>query len=454
MKRALIAVETLKAKLNAVEQARMEPVAVIGVGCRFPGASSPEAFWQLLSNGIDAITEVPPDRWDIDALFDTNPDARGKMVSRWSGFLDCVDQFDAAFFGITPREAIRMDPQQRLLLETAWEALEDAALDTGRLAGTSAGVFVGVGSSDYARFQFGDLDRIDAYAGSGNAHSIVPNRLSYLLDLRGPSVAVDTACSSSLVATHLALQSLRSAECDLALVGGVNLILSPEASITFSKAHMLAPDGRCKTFDARADGYVRGEGCGVVVLKRLSDALRDGDPIHALLRGSAVNQDGRSNGLTAPNLLAQQAVLRQALANAGVTPNQVGAIEAHGTGTPLGDPIEVEALSAVYGQPSDDQSAACALGSVKTNIGHLEAAAGIAGLIKTVLSVERGIIPAQLHFQHLNPNISLHGTRLQIATEARAWPPGQRRLAGVSSFGFGGTNAHVIVEQAPTAPSA
>lgn len=425
-----------------------EPIAVIGLGCRFPGAEGPDAFWRLLRDGVDAIGEVPAGRWDADAFYDAEG-APGKMTTRWGGFLDEVDRFDPHFFGISPREAARMDPQQRMLLEVVWEALEHAGLPSGRLAGSQTGVFIGISSYDYSRLQFSDPAQIDAYAGTGNAHSIAANRLSYLLDLRGPSLAVDTACSSSLVAAHLAAQSLRSGESDLALAGGVNLLLSPELTITFSQARMMAADGRCKTFDARADGYVRGEGAGVVVLKRLSDALRDGDNVLAVLRGSAVNQDGRSNGLTAPHGPSQQAVIHQALANAGASPSDLSYVEAHGTGTPLGDPIEVQSLRAVL--EGDEAPERCYLGSVKTNVGHLEAAAGVAGLIKVVLALYHQEIPPHLHFQELNPYISLDGSPLQIAAEGRPWPrEGQPpRLAGISSFGFGGTNAHLIVGDWP-----
>src|ERR1700682_40050 len=453
VKQALRALEKMQAKLDAMTRAGTESIAIIGVGCRFPGgADDPESFWRLLRDGVDAIREVPPDRWDIEAFYDPDAAAAGKMYTRWCGFLDHVDQVDPEFFGISPREAAGMDPQQRLLLEVAWEALERAAYPPERLAASQTGVYIGACSSDYVRHQFADLNAIDAYAGTGIAHSILANRLSYLLDLQGPSMAVDTACSSSLVAIHLACQSLRTGECRLALAGGVNLILSPEPSIIFSRARMMAADGRCKTFDARADGYVRGEGCGVVVLKRLSDARADGDFIWAVIRGAAVNQDGRSNGLAAPNLLAQQGVIRQALANAGVEPRLIGYVEAHGTGTALGDPIEVEALSEIYGKP--EAGGSCFLGSVKTNMGHLEAAAGIAGLIKAVLCLQRDEIPPHLHFRTLNPNISLEQTRFAIPTVRTPWPADSpARLAAVSSFGFGGTNAHVILEAAPVVPA-
>ncbi|MBL8100976.1 MAG: amino acid adenylation domain-containing protein, partial [Anaerolineales bacterium] len=424
-----------------------EPIAIIGLSCRFPQADNPQAFWELLRNGVDAITEVPSDRWDVNAFHSTEP-SPGKVTTRFGGFLDNVGLFDPHFFGISPREAARMDPQQRLLLEVSWEALENAFILPQSLAGTRTGVFVGISSSDYSRLQFDDPERIDAYAGTGNAHSIAANRLSYVFDLRGPSMAVDTACSSSLVSVHLACQSLRSGESDLALAGGVNLILTPELTITFSQARMLSPDGRCKTFDANADGYVRGEGCGVVILKRLSDALRDGDNILALVRGSAVNQDGRSNGLTAPNGLAQQDVIRQALNQAQVTPNQIGYIEAHGTGTPLGDPIEMASLRAVL---HDEQTNNRVLvGSVKTNIGHLESAAGIAGLVKVVLAMQNEAIPPHLRLKEINPYLAIEDSRLEIGTYLRPWKRREQpRFAGVSSFGFGGTNAHIVLSDAP-----
>jgi amino acid adenylation domain-containing protein/thioester reductase-like protein len=424
-----------------------EPIAIIGLSCRFPQAPNPQAFWELLRKGVDAITEVPSDRWDVDAFHSEDP-GPGKITTRFGGFLDNVDLFDPAFFGISPREAARMDPQQRLLLEVSWEALENAFIPPQSLAGTRTGVFIGISSSDYSRLQFDDPEMIDAYAGTGNAHSIAANRLSYVFDLRGPSMAVDTACSSSLVSTHLAVQSLRNGESDLALAGGVNLILTPELTITFSQARMLSPDGHCKTFDANADGYVRGEGCGVVVLKRLSDAMRDGDNILALIRGSAVNQDGRSNGLTAPNGLAQQDVIRYAMADAGVAPHQIGYVEAHGTGTPLGDPIEISSLRAVLDE--GESTGRVLIGSVKTNIGHLESAAGIAGLIKSVLILQNESIPPHLHLKEVNPYLSLEDSRLEIGTYLRPWKRrDQPRFAGVSSFGFGGTNAHIVISDAP-----
>ena len=424
-----------------------EPIALIGLGCRFPGAAGPEDFWRLLEQGVDAISPVPPDRWDAEALHDERPQVPGKSRTRFGGFVEGIDLFDAELFGLSPREAEEMDPQQRLLLETAWEALEHAGLSPRALAGSSTGVFVGISGSDYFHRRAPDLSRISLYTGTGNALSIAANRLSYLLDLRGPSLAVDTACSSSLTALHLACRSLREGECRAALAAGVNVLLDPSLTVAFSQGNMTAPDGRCKTFDASADGYVRGEGCGVVLLKRLSDAERDGDRILALIRGSAINQDGRSNGLTAPNGLAQQDVLRRALDDAGVRPEEIRYVEAHGTGTSLGDPIEVAALQQVLGEGRPPE-APCQIGSVKTNIGHLEAAAGIAGVIKTVLALHHGRIPAHLHLRQLNPLIHLEGTPFRVPVTTMDWPPG-RRLAGVSAFSFGGANAHVVLEAAP-----
>lgn len=432
----------------ASTDAGREAIAIIGMECRFPGAKNLEAFWHLLQNGVDAISEIPPDRWNLKAFFDSDPTAAGKMYTRWGGFLQDVDQFDPQFFGISPREAARLDPQQRLLLEIAWEALENAGVAPGSLAGSNTGVFIGISNIDYSLLQHGNYADIDAYTGTGNAFSIAANRLSYVLDLHGPSLAVDTACSSSLVAVHLACQSLGRGEANLALAGGVNLILSPELNITFSRARMMSIEGRCKTFDAGADGYVRGEGCGMVVLKRLSEAQKDGDRIWAVIRASAINQDGRSNGLTAPNGQAQQDVIRMALREANLAPEQLGYIEAHGTGTALGDPIEVEALGAVMENRSNDQP--CVIGSVKTNFGHLEAAAGVAGLMKTALALWYAEIPPHLHFKVANPYIPLDDLPLAIPTERRPWDSSNgRRYAGVSSFGFGGTNAHIVLEEPP-----
>jgi acyl transferase domain-containing protein/SAM-dependent methyltransferase len=448
LKRALHALQQMRARLDAVEEARHEPIAIVGMSCRFPGgADSPDAFWRLLLEGRDGITEIPPDRWDAEALFDPDVEAAGKLATRWGGFLERIDQFDPGFFGIAPREAAQMDPQQRLLLEVGWEALENAAEPAERLAGSATGVFVGIHShsADYALLQMRELEDVGTYTSTGTAHSIVANRLSYWLDLRGPSLAIDTACSSSLVAVHLAVQSLRARECDAALAGGVNLLLTPEVTASLSRMRMMAADGRCKAFDSRADGFVRGEGCGMVVLKRLSDALAGGDPVLAVIAGSAVNQDGTTNGLTAPSGLSQREVVRRALADARLDPARVTFVETHGTGTALGDPIEVEALAEVLG-PSGDP---CLLGAVKSNLGHLEGAAGVAGLIKAVLALQHGTIPPNLHFRELNPHISLADTRFAIPTTPRAWAADTERCAGVSSFGFGGTNAHIVLREAP-----
>jgi acyl transferase domain-containing protein len=398
LEKALLALEEMQTRLDAQEREKREPIAVIGMGCRFPGgADSPESFWRLLRDGGDAIRDVPPDRWDVDAYYDPDPDAPGKMYTRRGGFLEDVDKFDPAFFGISPRETLATDPQQRLLLEVSWEALENAALAPQKLLGSRTGVFIGITNNDYARVvERAGLRRIDAYHLTGSCLNFASGRLSYVLGLQGPAMAVDTACSSSGVSVHLACQSLRNRECRLALAGGVNLILSPEISITSTKARTLSPDGSCKTFDAAANGYVRGEGCGVVILKRLSDALADGDRIQAVIRSSSVQQDGASSGLTVPNKLAQESVIREALLKAGIKPNQVDYVEAHGTGTPLGDPIEVRALSSVYRQDRLPTQP-LAIGAVKTNVGHLESAAGVAGLIKVVLSLQHGLIPPHLH---------------------------------------------------------
>lgn len=448
LKRAYLTMERMQRRLDAYERATSEPVAIVGLGCRFPGgAVDADTYWNVLSKGIDAVTEVPADRWDADAFFSEKP-APGKVSTRSGGFLDHVDRFDHEFFGISRREALFMDPQQRLSLEVAWEALENAGLAPSSLAGSRTGVFMGVASFDFATETLHHPLDYTAHATTGFAHSVLPGRISYTLDLRGPSVAVDTACSSALAAVHQAAQSLRSGECDLALTGGVNVILSPLPSVSFSQfGRMVSVDGRCKAFDASANGYVRSEGCGVIVLKRLPDAVRDGDNVLAVLRGGAVGQDGRSAGLTAPNGSAQRDVLRRAVAAAGVEPHEVTFVEAHGTGTRIGDPIEVEALTDVYGR---EQGAPFYLGSCKTNIGHPEAAAGIAGLIKVVLSLQHAQIPGNLHFQQLNPDISFDGTTFTVPTELTPWPAaGGRRIAGVSSFGFSGTNVHLILEEAP-----
>ncbi|MBX3611470.1 MAG: acyltransferase domain-containing protein [Hydrogenophaga sp.] len=450
VKRALLEIRELKAQLARAQGAAHEPLAIVGMAMRLPGGVKDAAgLAELLWQGRDAIDVVPPDRWSLDELLSDDPDAPGRMTTRHGGFIDNVDRFDAEFFGISPREAASMDPQQRLLLEVAWEALEDAGQAPSSLAGSRTGVYLGISNNDYGRALFGHRELIDAYFSTGNAFSVASGRMSYVLGLQGPSVAVDTACSSSLVALHLACQGLRLGECDSALVGAVNLILTPEMNINFSRARMMAADGRCKTFDAAADGYVRGEGCVVLVVRRLRDAQARGDRVLAVIRGSAINQDGRSGGLTAPNGPAQEDVIRAALASARVSPGDIGYVEAHGTGTPLGDPIEVGALGAVLGS-ARDANHRLLIGSVKTNIGHLEAAAGLAGVAKVVLALQRGQIPPHLHFHQGNPHIDWSAWPLAVPTVTTPWEPiNGRRLAGVSAFGFSGTNAHVVLEQAP-----
>ncbi len=450
---ALHKIDDLTARLEIAEKASTEPIAVVGMGCRFPGGvNSPEQYWELLRDGRSGVVRVPSERWDADAFFTEDHTVPGTICNREGGFLTGwqPDEFDAEFFSISPREAAAMDPQQRLLLEVAWEALEHAGVAPETIRGTQTAVFVGVTAYDYMLTLSGQLrpEDLDAYIPTGNAANFAAGRLAYFLGVRGPAVVIDTACSSSLVAIHLASQSLRSRESDTVLVGGTNLLLSPGPSIACSRWGMLSPEGQCKTFDAAADGYVRSEGCGVVVLKRLADAQRDGNRILAVVRGSAVNQDGASSGVTVPNGPAQQALLRQALTSARLKPADIDYVEAHGTGTPLGDPIELDSLSKVFADRQD--RGPLVLGSVKTNLGHLEAAAGIAGFMKTVLSVGHGHIPRHLNFNQLTSHVGEGVSRLSIAAEAMQWPAtAHPRRAGVSSFGVSGTNAHVVIEQAP-----
>jgi len=449
LRQALDRIRELRAERDALAEASAEPIAVVGIGCRFPGGGDgPEACWRQLEGGVDAVGEIPATRWSADEI------PGGRSDTRRAALLEQVDQFDADFFGIAPREAESLDPQQRLLLETAWEALEEAGQPPEIIERCTTGVFLGMYALDYNhRILRRGPRRFDAYCATGNLLSTAAGRISYVLGLTGPSITVDTACSSSLVAVALACQSLRAGECDVALAGGVSLILSPTSMAMLATTQALSPEGRCRTFDARADGIVRGEGCGVVVLKRLGDARRDGDPIRGLLRGWAVNQDGRSAGLTVPSPLAQERLLRRALGHARVAPEAIGYVELHGTGTPVGDPIEAEALRAVLGAARPDGTP-CVLGALKTNYGHMEAAAGVGGLIKVLLALEHEQIPRNLHFERLNPRISLAGTPFVIPTENVPWPRGAAaRLAGVSSFGISGTNAHLIVEEAP-APAA
>jgi len=436
---------------RASDSRRPEPIAIIGIGCRFPGGvDGPRAFWQLLLDEVDAIADIPPQRFDVDAYYDPAPATPGKIITRRGGFLDRIDQFDAGFFGIAPREAIAMDPQQRLLLEVAWEALEDAGVPTHRLSGGRAGVFVGMWTSEYEERLYRTPTDIDLYRTTGAGRYSAAGRLSYQLDLRGPSLTVDTACSSALVAVHLACESLRRGESELALAGGVNLILEPHITIGYSRSGMLAPDGRCKFGDARANGYVRSEGAGVLVLTTLARALTHRDPIYALIRGSSVNNDGRSSGvLVRPAQAGLEAMLCSAYAQAGIAPGAVQYVEAHGTGTPVGDLVELQALGTVLaeGRPAGQR---CAVGSVKTNIGHTEAAAGAAGLIKAALSLEQRTIPASLHFRDPNPAVAWHELPLTVPRQRQPWPaPAGSALAGVSSFGVTGTNAHVILQEVP-----
>jgi acyl transferase domain-containing protein len=450
LQRALQTIDSLQARLDAVERERNQAIAIIGLSCRFPGSNDPQSFWRLMRDRRDAVKRVPDDRWDVEAYYDPDPSSPGKMHAPYGGFLDRVDLFDAAFFGISRREAETMDPQQRLLLEVAWEALENAGIAANRLRGSSTGVFVGITTSDYARLAASDRSiAFDAYTATGGALNAAAGRISYVLGLNGPAVAIDTACSSSLVAVHLACQSLRTRESDLALAGGVNMLLAPDIFVCFTKWGMLAADGRCKTFDERADGFVRAEGCGIIALKRLGEAIEAGDRILAVIKGTAVNQDGASSGLTVPNGLAQQAVIRSALKVAGVAPAEVDYVEAHGTGTALGDPIELDALASVLGKDRSPDHP-LRVGAVKTNLGHLESAAGIAGLIKVVLSLQHEQIPGQLHFRKLNPRISLDNVPVEIPVASVRWQRSERRrIAGVSAFGFSGTNAHAILQEPP-----
>lgn len=448
--RARKTIRELREKLSAAEQrSRPQPIAVIGMGIHFPGCGTDlDKFWRMIAEGADAVTSVPADRWDGDALYAPEAGEAGKINTQKAAFLEDVRRFDAAFFDITPREASRMDPQQRIFLETAWHALESAGLPEASVAGRDVGVFVGVHnhSADYQAMQFEHPATLDAYSATGTAHDMIGARLAYWLDLRGPAMTLNTACSSSLLAVHLACQSLRAGDCSVALAGGVNLLLTPGSTIAAAQLQLLSNDGRCKSFDARADGMGRGEGCGIVVLKKLNDAVRDGDRVLAVIRGSAVNQDGRTNGLTAPSGLAQRSVLLRALENAGVQPWEVGYVEAHGTGTALGDPIEVEALAEALGG-GERRTEACILGAVKANIGHLEGAAGVAGVIKAVLVLRHRWLPAVANLKELNPHLAIGGTGLNIPIQGREWKTARSRIAGVSSFGWSGTNVHVILEE-------
>ncbi|MBO9998158.1 MAG: polyketide synthase dehydratase domain-containing protein [Cyanobacteria bacterium SID2] len=443
LQRAALTLQEMRTRIDSLERSKTEPIAIVGMGCRFPGGvTDPESFWELLHQGKNAVGEIPERRRELLDRSEPSYPKRG-------GFLDRIDEFDPEFFGISPREAATMDPQQRLLLEVSWEALENAGIAPSRLMGSQTGVFLGISLNEFLKSSlFGDDTAIDIYSATGNALSIAAGRIAHWLGFQGPALAVDTACSSSLVAVHLACQSLRLGECRMAISAGIYLILAPQTTLAMAKLNALSADGYCKTFDASADGYGRGEGCGAIALKRLSDAQADGDRILAVIRGSAVNHDGRSSGLTVPNGTAQQAVIRSALQNARVHPQNIQYVETHGTGTPLGDPIEVRSLSTVLGE-NRSTSQPFAIGSVKTNIGHLEAAAGIAGLMKVVLAMQQGEIPPHLHLQQLNDRIDR--SHITIPTERTPWQVNSdgTRLAGISAFGFSGTNAHAILEAAP-----
>ena len=428
-------------------------VAIVGFAARLPGAADATEYWKVLTDGRDTTSVIPGDRWDADEFYDADADAAGKMISRRAGFVDDVAGFDASFFGVSAREAMYMDPQHRLMLETTWSAIEHAGIAPAALAGSRTGVFMGLSTHEFLGMliRYSSYESVDIYSGTGTSPAAGAGRISFRLGLVGPAVVVDTACSSSLVAVHQACLALETGDCDMALVGGVNVILTPVPMINLTRARMLAPDGHCKTFDAAADGYVRGEGCGVVVLKRIADAQRDGDHLRAVIRGSAVNQDGASGGLTVPNGLAQQQVITDALRRSGLSGHDIDYLEAHGTGTSLGDPIELQAAGAVYGAGRDVERPLL-VGSVKTNIGHLEAASGVAGLIKVVLSLENEWLPRHLHFSNPSPHIPWDRLPVRVVDVPMPWQrTGRPRIAGVSSFGFSGTNAHVLVEEGPDA---
>src|SRR5712664_1280589 len=427
-------------------------IAIIGIGCRFPGGiNHPDALWKLLVEGREAVSDVPPDRWNVERFYDAEPGIAGKSIARRGGFVDGIDQFDQQFFGISPREAPFIDPQHRLLLETAWEAIEDAGLVLDFERGADLGVFVGISHNDYQGIQSTSFDHfsIGPHTPTGSAHSIAANRISYCLNLRGPSVAIDTACSSALTAVHAACEHIWAGRGDVALAGGVTVMISPGGFIGFSQAAMLSPEGRCAAFDASASGFVRGEGAGMVLLKRLSRAIADGDPIQGVILGTSINQDGHTNGISLPSPEAQTRLVRDACKDAGIAPEAIGFVEAHGTGTTVGDPIEAHALAEAL-CANRSANAPLPIGSIKTNLGHLETAAGIAGLLKALLILKYGQIPPSLHFSTPNPHIDFEKLKLRVPTQLEPFPNGtEERIAGVNSFGFGGANAHVILAEPP-----